>query len=145
VSNVPALGGGIPTTQPWRAFVNTLLPVVNLRTVPGMIQDVLYRLDPKAGGVFMVATAWVGLVGSWLLAIVAGWYLRARLFADVFNADSLDEALESVRGVVTTAVIVDIVTCILIALGAFVLIMLMIRIERRSRARDAEIRAVAGV
>jgi hypothetical protein len=145
VSNVPALGGGIPTTQPWRAFVNTLLPIVNLRTVPGMIQDVLYRLDPKAGGVFMVATAWVGLVGSWLLAIVAGWYLRARLFADVFNAGSLDEALEGVRGVVTAAVVVDVVTCILISLGAFVLILLMIRIERRSRARDAEIRDLAGV
>jgi hypothetical protein len=37
------------------------------------------------------------------------------------------------------------VTGVLIAIGAVVLIMLMIRIERRSRARDAEVRAVAGV
>lgn len=145
VSNVPALGGGIPGTSPWRAFANTLIPVVNLRTVPGMIQDVLYRLDPKAGGFFMVATAWVGLVGSWLIAVVARWYLNARLVFDLRNAHSLDEAVESVRGLVTTAVIVDIVTGVLIAMGAIVLILLMIRIERRSRARDAEVRAVAGV
>jgi len=34
---------------------------------------------------------------------------------------------------------------VLIAIGAIVLIMLMARIERRSHARDLEIRALAGV
>jgi hypothetical protein len=37
-----------------------------------------------------------------------------------------------------------VVTGVLIAIGAVVLIMLMVRIERRSRTRDAEVRAVAG-
>src|SRR5207244_13247908 len=32
VSNVPALGGGIPGTSPWRAFVTTLVPGLNLRS-----------------------------------------------------------------------------------------------------------------
>jgi uncharacterized protein DUF4328 len=145
VANVPALGGGIPGTTPANAFIRTLIPGVNLRSVPGIIHDVLYRLDPTGGGFFMVATAWVGLVGSWLVSIVARYYLNARVFADVRNAASLDEAVESIRTLLAAAVVVDIVTGILIAIGALVLIMLMLRIERRSQVRDAEVRAVAGV
>jgi hypothetical protein len=145
VSNVPALGGGIPGTSPWRAFVNTLIPGLNLRTVPGTIQDVLYRLDPKAGGFFMVAIAWVGLVGSWFVSVIGTQYLGARVTFDILNATSLTDAVNAVRGLITAAFILDVVTGTLIALGAVVLIMLMVRIERRSRARDAEVRAVAGV
>ena len=145
VANVPALGGGIPGMTPANALIRTLIPGVNLRTVPGVIQDVLYRLDPTGGGFFMVAAAWVGLVGSSVIRVFARWYLNARTFGDVVNARSLDEAIESVRTDVTAAVAVDIVTGILIALGALILIALMIRIELRSQARDAEVRAVAGV
>jgi hypothetical protein len=145
VANVPALGGGIPGTSPWRAFVTTLVPGLNLRTVPGTIQDVLYRLDPKAGGFFMVAIAWIGLVGSWIISVIAARYLSARVVFDVRNASSLGEAVDSVRGLVSAAFVIDIVTAILTALGALVLIMVMIRIERRSSARDAEVRLAAGV
>jgi hypothetical protein len=145
VANVPALGGGLPGMTPWRAFFTTLVPVLNLRTVPGAIQDVLYRLDPKAGGFFMVAIAWIGLVGSWIISAIASRYLAVRVTFDLRNARSLGEAIESLRGSLAAAVILDVVTGALIAIGALVLIMVMIRIERRSRARDAEIRAVAGV
>lgn len=145
VANVPALGGGIPGITPANALIRTLIPGVNLRTVPGVIHDVLYRLDPTGGGFFMVAAAWVGLVGSWLIRVLARWYLNARTFGDIVNARSLDEAVESVRTDVTAAVGVDILTGILIAVGALILIALMIRIELRSQARDAEVRAVAGV
>jgi hypothetical protein len=145
VANVPALGGGIPGTTPSNALIKTLIPAVNLRTVPGVIQDVLYRLDPRGGGFFMVAAAWIGLVGSWIIAVVGRWYLNARLIGDIFNARSLDDAVEAVRTTVTIAVAVDIVTAALIAVGALIVIALMIRIELRSQARDAEIRAVAGV
>ena len=145
VSNVPGLGGGIPSTSPGRAFVNTLIPLVNLRTVPGMVQDVLYRLDPRGGGVFMVGAAWFGLVGSWIVSFLAGWYLDLRLTFDLFNAASLEEVVASFRTLLTLAVAIDVATGALIATGAVVLIALMIRIERRSRARDAEVRALAGV
>jgi hypothetical protein len=118
---------------------------VNLRTVPGTVQDVLYRLDPRAGGFFMVAIAWVGLVGSWFVSVIASRYLSARVTFDILNATSLEDAVEAIRGSILTAFVVDIVTSILIAMGAIVLIMLMVRIERRSQARDAEVRAVAGV
>lgn len=145
VSNVPALGGGLPGTSPWRAFWTTLVPLLNLRTVPGTIQDVLYRLDPRAGGFFMVAIAWVGLVGSWIVSAIAARYLAVRVVLDIRGATSLDEAVESARGSITAGVIVDIATGAMIAIGALVLILVMMRIERRSRARDAEVRAVAGV
>ncbi len=145
VSNVPALGGGIPGTSPWRAFVTTLVPGLNLRTVPGTIQDVLYRLDPKAGGFFMVAIAWIGLVGSWIISVIASQYLSVRLVFDIRNATSLGEAVDSVRGLVSAAFVIDVVTAILTGLGALVLILVMVRIERRSSARDAEVRLAAGV
>jgi hypothetical protein len=145
VSNVPALGGGLPDTSPSRAFIKTLTPVVNLWTVPGMVQDVLYRLDPRAGGLFMLGIAWLGLVGSWVISFVAGWYIPLRIRFDVLNATSIKDAVAAVRGLLTAALVVDVLTGILITIGILVLIMVMIRIERRSRARDAEVRAVAGV
>jgi hypothetical protein len=145
VSNVPALGGGIPGSTPTRAFIHTLIPVLNLRTDPGIIQDVLYRLDPRAGGVFMVSIAWLGLVGSWIVSFIVSRYLTLRLTFDAANATSIDEFIASLRTLVTAGIILDIVTGAFVAIGAIVLIMLMIRIERRSRTRDAEVRAVAGV
>ena len=145
VGNVPALGGGVPGTSARSAFVATLTPIVNLFTVPGTIQDVLYRLDPKAGGLFMVVVAWVGLVGSWVVSYAVGWYLDLRLEFDIRNAETLDEAIASLRGLLTAVVVLDIATSILIAIGAVVLVMIMARIERRSQARDREIRVFAGV
>jgi hypothetical protein len=144
VANVPALGGGIPGTSPAAAFRNTLIPVVNLWKVPGIITDVMYRLDPRAGGVFMIGVAWLGLVGSWIVSFVAGWYLDVRLQFDALNAGSAAEFAESVKGLLPIALIIDVACGIMIALGAVVLILLVVRIERRSRDRDAEVRAVAG-
>ena len=143
VGNVPALGGGVPGTSPGRAFIKTLTPVANLWLVPGMIQDVLYRLDPRGGGLFMVGIAWVGLVGSWIISFAAGWYFDLRLTFDVLNAESIKEAVAAIRALLLPAFILDLVTLVMIAIGVVVLIMLMVRIERRSRARDAEVRAVA--
>jgi Domain of unknown function (DUF4328) len=145
VSNVPALGGGVPGTSAGRALVATLTPIVNLLTVPGTLQDVLYRLDPKAGGLMMIAIAWVGLVGSWIVSFVARWYLDLRLTFDVSNAESIEERIASVRGLMTAATVIDIATSIFVAIGALVLVMIMTRIERRSQSRDREIRAFAGV
>lgn len=143
VSNVPALGGGIPGTSPGAAFRQTLIPLVNLWKVPGIITDVLYRLDPTGGGIFMVGIAWVGLVGSWIISFVAGWYIDLRLQFDAFNAATLDEYLQSAHTLIWAGLIIDAVCAVLIAIGAVVLIALIVRIERRSRNRDAEVRAVA--
>jgi hypothetical protein len=144
VGNVPALGGGIPGTSPAAAFRDTLIPVRNLWKVPGIVTDVMYRLDPKAGGVFMIAIAWVGLVGSWIVSFLAGWYLDLRLQFDALNATSVAEFIDSVSGLFPVALAIDVACGVLIAVGALVLILLIVRIERRSRDRDAEVRAVAG-
>ena len=93
----------------------------------------------------MIAIAWVGLVGSWIISVIAGRYLSARVVFDIRNATSLGEAVDSARGLVSAAFVIDIVTAILTAVGALVLILVMIRIERRSYARDTEVRAAAGV
>jgi hypothetical protein len=145
VSNVPALGGGVPNTSPGRAFVNTLIPVVNLWTVPGMIQDVMYRLDPKGGGLFMVGLAWLGLVGSFFISFIAGWYLNLRTTFDTASADTAAEFVKAARPLYTASVILDVITSVLVIVGAIVLILVMMRIERRSRARDREVRDLAGV
>jgi hypothetical protein len=143
IMNIPALGGGVPNTTPTKAFIYPLIPIVNLIKVPGMIQDALYRVDPRAGGFFMVAFAWFGLVGSWILDFVAGWVLDLKLAGELGRAESPKEASAALGSYFDLGMVLDIVIWIMVAVGSLVLIGVMIRIERRSRARDEEIRAAA--
>ena len=141
VMNIPALGGGVPSTTPTKAFIYPLIPILNLVKVPGMIQDALYRVDPRAGGFFMVALAWFGLVGSWILGFLAGWALDIKLAGDLADAAGPDEIETALLTFFDLGVGLEVIQTALVALGSLVLIGLMIRIERRSRARDLEIRA----
>jgi hypothetical protein len=143
IMNIPALGGGVPNTTPTKAFIYPLIPILNLIKVPGMIQDALYRVDPKAGGFFMVALAWFGLVGSWIIDFIAGWVLDIKLAGDLGRAEGPKEVSAALGTYFDLGFAVDTVTWIMVALGSLVLIGVMIRIERRSRARDLEIRAAA--
>ena len=61
IMNVPALGGGTPGATPTKAFLYPLIPIWNLFKTPSIVQDALYRLDPTAGGFFMLLVAWIGL------------------------------------------------------------------------------------
>jgi hypothetical protein len=142
VSNIPVLGGGTPGTTPTKAFVYPLIPLWNLIKVPGMIQDALYRLDPQAGGFFMVLIAWIGLVGSWIVSFLAGWVLSAKLVGDLMDAETAKAAGMAVQGFFDASVAVDVITSVMVAAGAVVLIFVMARIERRARHRDAEIRTL---
>ena len=143
IMNIPALGGGVPNTTPTKAFIYPLIPIFNLFKVPGMIQDALYRVDPKAGGFFMVAIAWFGLVGSWIFDFIAGWVLDIKLAGDLVRAQDQSAMSAALGTYFDLGFAVDVVTWIMIALGSLVLIGVMIRIERRSRARDQEIRNAA--
>lgn len=143
IMNIPALGGGVPNTTPTKAFVYPLIPIVNLVKVPGMIQEALYRVDPRAGGFFMVALAWFGLVGSWILGFLAGWVLDIKLAGDLQQAASRDAMSEALRTYFDLSFGVEVVQGVMVTLGSLVLIGVMIRIERRSRARDREIREAA--
>lgn len=140
IANIPALGGGTPGTTPTRAFIYPLIPVWNLFKVPPMIQDALYRLDPKAGGFFMILIAWVGLVGSWIVGFVVGWWVNLRLATVVGNAATLGEAIDGIQQAYDVQVIVSIITTLMVAGGAIVLVLVMFRIESRARARDREVR-----
>jgi hypothetical protein len=141
VANVPALGGGDPGVSTTRAFITPFIPIYNLFKTPPIIQGVLYRLDPKAGGFFMLLLAWIGLVGSWIIDYFVGVWVNLRILTVSMNAATLGEAIEGVRAAYDLQVIVDIVTTLMVAAGAIVLVVVMFRIERRARARDREIRA----
>jgi Domain of unknown function (DUF4328) len=140
-ANIPALGGGVPRTTPTKAFIYPLIPIWNLIKVPGMIQDALYRVDPQAGGFFMLALAWFGLVGSWIISFFAGWVLDLQLESDLRTARTATEQANGLQRWFDLTAAVGVVTELLIAGGAVVLVLVMLRIERRSAARDREIRA----
>ena len=144
VANIPALGGGEPPVSSVRAFLSSVIPFYNLRKVPGIVQEVLYRIDPRRGGVFMVGLAFIGLAGSWLVGRILGLYLDARLGAEAFNATSLADYAERVRPLIDLAFIVDVIVGGLIALGAVMLVVIMFEAERRAAARNREIEAELG-
>ncbi len=143
IMNVPALGGGTPGATPTKAFIYPLIPFWNLFKTPPMIQDALYRLDPRAGGFFMILVAWIGLVGSAIIGFIAGWWVNLRLATVVPGSSTLGEAIDVVVGAYDMQVLITIVTTLMASLGAIVLVMVMFRIESRASARDREIRAAA--
>jgi hypothetical protein len=139
-ANIPALGGGTPGRSPAKVFAYTLIPIWNLIKVPGMIVDALYRVEPKAGGFFMVAIGWIGLVGSWFISFVGTIILGTILGAKLARAETVDDQVAAVQETFDQAKVLDIVTTGLVALGAVVLVLVITRIERRMSARDREIR-----
>ena len=143
VMNVPSLGGGTPRTTPTKAFIYPLIPFWNLFKTPPMIQDALYRVDPKAGGFFMILLAWVGLVGSAILGFLVGWWVNLRIATIPGNARSDEDAILAIQDAYDTQILVDVVTTLMASAGAIVLVLIMFRIEARARARDREIRKIA--
>jgi hypothetical protein len=141
IANVPVLGGGQPSTTPMKAFVYTLIPLWNLIKVPGMLQDALYRVEPSAGGFFMVAAAWFGLVGSWIVSFLGGWIIGLGMVNEIVNAPTRAAAVEALQGSIDQSFALDAVTSAMVVVGALILVLLIARIERRCAARDAEVRA----
>lgn len=144
VANIPGLGGGEPPVGPVQTFIYALIPGYTFRHVPRIIQALLYRSDPRAGGVLVAGLAWLGLVGSFVVSYVAGLYLDTRLRTDAFNAGSLDEFIRSARGLLDGALVVDVVSTAMIVVGALALVVTILRIEQRRVARDREIDAALG-
>jgi hypothetical protein len=140
VANIPALGGGAPSVSSTRAFFAPFIPIYNLIKVPPIIQEAMYRTDPRAGGFFMIALAWVGLVGSAIVGYIADRWLALRIDSIFFNATSMGQLIDELTAAFDVAIIVDIVTTLMISVGAVILVLVMLRIESRARARDREIR-----
>ncbi len=144
VANIPALGGGESPVTSVRAFVSSVIPFYNLRKVPGIVQEVLYRIDPRRGGVFMVGLAWIGLAGSWIVGRLLGLYLDARIAGEAVHASSLADYAARVRPLIDLAFVVDVLVSGLISLGAVMLVVIMVEAERRAAARNREIEAELG-
>jgi hypothetical protein len=144
LGNVPALGGGEPSVSPRRAFVYAIIPGLNLRRVPSLIQEVLYKLDPRAGGIFTVAAAWIGLVGSWILARIVNAYLDGRLRAEARTADSAAQFAAASKQVIISGYVFDIAITAMISVGALALVVIIFQVERRAAARNREIEGVLG-
>jgi hypothetical protein len=71
IDNVPKVGLGWPNLSPTQAFIENLLPGLNLFRVPAILRDVITRLEPDGGrGNAMIAAAWLGLVGGVFLPAV---------------------------------------------------------------------------
>lgn len=142
VGNIPVLGGGQPSATPLKAFVYTLIPLWNLIKVPGILQDALYRVEPRAGGFFMVAAAWFGLVGSWIVSFLGGWVIGFELVNGLVNAPTKAAAVQALNGSIDQSFGLDAVTSAMVVIGALILVLLIVRVERRCAARDAEVRAM---
>lgn len=141
--NVPLLGGGTPSRSPVRVFFYTVIPLWHLLKVPGMIQDALYRVDPKEGGAFMVLAAWIGLVGSVFVSFLGNWAITSKAIDAMIPAIQAkdDAALVKVFGdVLDQSFWLQVVVEIMIAFGTILLAAIMVRIESRCAARDREIR-----
>jgi hypothetical protein len=139
--NVPALGGGYPSRGPLRVFVYTLVPIWNLFKVPGMVQDVMYRVDPRAGGAMMVLAAAIGLLGSWFVSTIGSWIITAAGVGALSTAASLSDAVRVFSGILDQLFGVGAVAELMIAGGTILLVVIMARVEARCAARNREIRA----
>jgi hypothetical protein len=141
VSNMPGLGGGEPSVSPMYAFVSAIIPVLNFRRVPRILQEIVYRSDPRGGGILILALAWIGVVGSWILLRVVGLYINTRIETDAINSASVAEFAKSLQSIVDLGVAFDIAFTALIVVGALALIVVMAVVERRTAARNREIEA----
>ncbi len=141
--NVPLLGGGTPSRSPARTFFYTLIPIWNLFKVPGMVQDLMYRVDPEGGGAFMVIAAVVGIVGSWVLNWLGGWVIAIVMVQNLVAATDEMALLGAFSGALDQSLWLRVVVEILAAAGTILLAVIMIRMELRCTARDREIRVQA--
>jgi hypothetical protein len=142
--NAPLLGGGTPSRSPVRVFAYALIPIWNLIKVPGILQDLLYRVDTEGGGAFMVLAAWIGLVGSYLVSILGTWMITwagIRELIPQFQAGDLDSVVKTFGDILDQSFWLGVVVALMVVSGTFLLAAIMIRVESRCAARDSEIRA----
>jgi Domain of unknown function (DUF4328) len=144
VWNIPALGGGTPRVSVTRAFLSSVIPLYNLRKVPGIVQEVLWRTDPRRGSVFLVGLAWVGLFGSWLAARVVGYYINLRIGSEAENATSVADLAQRLKPLMDLGFILQVVVSGLVGMGAVILVVIIVEAERRAAARNREIEAKLG-
>jgi hypothetical protein len=123
VANLPALGAGYSRVSPTMAFIEPLIPGVNLYSLPTRAAEVAGRLGGGTGPLVLIVLAWFFAVGP---AAVGAWILRVAYLAES-GADQL-------RTIGLTAVGIFAFEALAIALG----IVVIWRIEGLCRARSGE-------
>jgi hypothetical protein len=135
VSNIPPLTGEYPRATPRMTFIQALVPVRNFFWIPSILREVMRLLEPRGNGDALVAAAVLPLVVAAGGALVGArpLFLSQRLGIITF---STMRAVE----LIYIEVLVG-----LLAVGAVMLLLVILRIERRSVSRAREARhAVAG-
>lgn len=140
--NIPVLGGGTPTWTPVKALVYPIIPIVNFIKVPGMVQDAMYRLDPKGGGFFLVLAAFIGLVGSWLVSVFGTVAISANAVGAIAANPTREGFVATFGGILDQTFVLAVVTELMTAGGALLLVVIIARVESRAAARNEEIHAV---
>ena len=92
----------------------------------------------------MVLLAWIGFVGSWIVGIVGGVVIASVFFGAVVADPTVDVFASAFGSMLDQTVILSVITEIMTAFGAVLLVMIIAQIESRASARDAEIRAQLG-
>jgi Domain of unknown function (DUF4328) len=79
VTVMPALGLGYPHSSGMTAFVECIIPIFNFFRVPAILRDVTRRIAPTdSRGNTLIAAAWIGLIGSFLLDFFGGFVIGFR-------------------------------------------------------------------
>jgi hypothetical protein len=95
VTVMPSLGLGYPPSTGLTAFVECLIPFYNFFRVPAILRDVTRRLAPTGSrGNALIAAAWIGLIGSFLLGFFGGWFITLTA-TDLRQAINSSLALEA--------------------------------------------------
>ncbi|HEX5826209.1 MAG TPA: DUF4328 domain-containing protein [Candidatus Limnocylindrales bacterium] len=140
--NIPALGGGEPDWGPTKALLYPLIPIVNVFRVPVYVQDALYRLDPKAGGFLMVMAAFLLFLGSWLVGFVGGLVISGAFVNSLIAAAATEETAAAAFGtLLDQTMVLTVITELMTATGALLLVVIVARVESRAQARNREIDA----
>jgi hypothetical protein len=126
VANLPALGVGYSRVSPTMAFIEPLLPGVNLYSLPTRAAEVVRRLDGGTGPLVLIVIAWFLAVGP---AAVSVWIFRVAYLAE--------SDVDRLRTIAATAVGLFAFQALSIALGLVVIW----RIEGLCRARAAALPA----
>lgn len=80
VDNLPALGAGYSRATPRIAFIENIVPGVNLLRLPARVSEVTRLLHPTGGGNGLLTVAWLVMYAGWFLFIVVD---RIALYAGV--------------------------------------------------------------
>jgi hypothetical protein len=126
VANLPALGAGYSRVSPTMAFIEPLLPGVNIYSLPTRAAEVVRRLDGGTGPLVLIVIAWFLAVGP---AAVSVWIFRVAYLAE--------SDVDRLRTIAATAVGLFAFQALSIALGLVVIW----RIEGLCRARAAALPA----